>query len=301
MYAEPIAPRAQLEVGTAVDMLRNGVQLAQTTAFKWDFIDRPQEGSMYFIFLTDQTPGLPPDGIRYFGKDQMNTLSISQEVTLDIFDSSAGFIPGQDAVAHRKRKAYRLSRGGHQSCILIHYTRFPGHHQPVPPQLLQQPVRRYPLHNPGKPPMVPLPGPGQVGQQAVLARQQTAAVNAQTVAHEQRERQRSDLARRQMAMPEPEYDEQDDGAQQITPRALALARYKRNHDLMSEVFNNAAKLHQPPPPPASVPGFSQAELEATTAKLEKELEELEAKSAASKRARSLDVDVSMTVDEVPVA
>lgn len=44
----------------------------------------------------------------------------------------------------------------------------------------------------------------------------------------------------QIRQPDPDYDSGDEGTAHISARSLALVRFKRNHALMNEVFNNAA-------------------------------------------------------------
>ncbi|EJD51022.1 hypothetical protein AURDEDRAFT_84049 [Auricularia subglabra TFB-10046 SS5] len=301
-----------LTLETAVNILRRGVQLAQTQAFHWTYIDRPNDGSLHLVFLMPQAPGVPPDGIRYLEKDVKVSYPGGQDLEVEVIEAKNGYIPGLDQVAQRVRRLYRLSRGGHPSLLLIHYSR--SQPAPVPPHLLNIPARQYPLRPVNEPPYVPL-GPQQQQQQqpgpqtpqrhnpaaAAHLQQRAAMLQQQSQEQDQRERQRVQMAMAQIRMPDPDYDSGDEATAHISARALALMRFRKNHELMNEVFNNAAKL-EPAPPPAFDPaaGFTKEAIDAATAKLEQEVEQLQARAAARRAGRSRIMD-DMVVDEVTVS
>jgi hypothetical protein len=121
-------------------------------------------------------------------------------------------------------------------------------------------------------------------QQALLA-QQNGALEA---LERRRERERAAMAQRSdpaagRALPPrvPEDDDSGDEVDQISTRTLAIARYKRNHDWMNEVFHHAAfsqKATQAKPRSAySI--FTTADLKLKTGTLQAEIETLQARVA----------------------
>jgi hypothetical protein len=107
--------------------------------------------------------------------------------------------------------------------------------------------------------------------------------------------------RQQQQQPPQRLDEEDsaDELENISTRTLALTRYRRNHELMNEVFSYAAfGDKQPPRPPAPYSIFEKAELESRVEDLTKGIEELRAKSATRKAmAREKEESVDMCIDK----
>ncbi|KAJ2916113.1 hypothetical protein MD484_g4295, partial [Candolleomyces efflorescens] len=139
---------------------------------------------------------------------------------------------------------------------------------------------------------------------------QAAMINQQSNAMEQLERRREREREREKELaaaaargrsgsasgrpPHPDDPGSDDEIEQISTRNLALARYKRNHDLMNEVFAQAAfgeKNKPPQPSPYSI--FNKDELESKTAKLQAEIELLKQKVAERQQQRGTGQDVTM--------
>ena len=46
-------------------MLMRAVNFATTVPFLWGYIDKPQDGSLFMVFLLPQQHQFPNDGIRY--------------------------------------------------------------------------------------------------------------------------------------------------------------------------------------------------------------------------------------------
>jgi Fungal domain of unknown function (DUF1750) len=84
---------------------------------------------------------------------------MSEGQELEVYEAKYGFVPGSDTNAWRFRRRYRLSKGGHPSLFLVHYTQGPQTRRlPVTQRFcfiltpnieilpaLNQPVRSYPL------------------------------------------------------------------------------------------------------------------------------------------------------------
>ncbi|KAH9973931.1 hypothetical protein BJV74DRAFT_195182 [Russula compacta] len=300
-------------------MLGRAVTLATQIAFQPSYIDKPPDGQIYLLFI----PGgvnFPLDGIRYMEHELRYTIPLPGGRELEVFDARHGFIPlSGEMVASRVRRRYRLLKGGHPFLVLVHYSR--GQSIPVPPALQAQPVRQYPLRQHNEPAIfvigerqgqrVPHAGPvggmpvgvgvgvsGRADAQAMLAQQ-----NREMEALERRsQRERSgsmNPVQRQPQLPQ-RHDEEDsaDELDHISTRTLALTRYKRNHEFMNEVFTHAAFGDKhPPKPPAPYSVFDNAELENRVERLTKDIEELQAKSAARRATRDKEQGTDMNIDE----
>ncbi|KAH9831353.1 uncharacterized protein C8Q71DRAFT_798968 [Rhodofomes roseus] len=328
-YPEPLGPHANVTYEVAVSMLLRAIQLAQHTPFVWGYIDKPQEGHLYLIFMTQQLP-FPPDGIRYQDQEQKMIIPAGPGRELEIMEIKFGFIPNStDTTACRVRRRYRMNKGGHPQLVLIHYGR--GQPMSIMPNL-NQPVRNYPLrpiHEPAlfvvgekmgqkvypnqHPGSAERPGPPGMGigfggignSQAMLAQQ-----NSNLEALERRS-QRDRSASMNARAPPPARVEDDDSADEsdmISTRTLAMTRYKRNHEFMNEVFMYAAFSHKKgfPPPKSPYSVFNKTDVEATVTKFSAEIDELRAKAEARREARSNadgavgdeSGDVSMDAEEV---
>ncbi|KAH9010461.1 hypothetical protein EDB85DRAFT_2050407 [Lactarius pseudohatsudake] len=331
-FPENLPPHSSLTHEVAVQMLVRAVGLATQIAFQSSYVDKPPDGQIYLLFI----PGgvnFPLDGVRYMEAEQRYSIPIQGGRELEVIEARHGFIPlSGEMVASRVRRRYRLVKGGHPFLVLVHYSR--GQSMPVPPPLQTQPVRQYPLrpHNEpavfvlgerqgqripagpiaaGMPPNVGVGvGIGVGGRpdaQAMLAQQ-----NREMEALERRsQRERSasmnpgPRQQQQQQQPPPRLDEEDsaDELENISTRTLALTRYRRNHELMNEVFTYAAfGDKQPPRPPAPYSIFEETELESRVEALTKEIEELRAKSAARKAmAREKEESTDMYIDKASAA
>ncbi|KAG6870998.1 hypothetical protein C0995_009095 [Termitomyces sp. Mi166 len=127
-------------------------------------------------------------------------------------------------------------------------------------------------------------------QQAMVAQQNTSMELLEQRRREQEQRARAQAgATGGQRPPRPEDDDSGDEIDHISTRTLALNRYKRNHDMMNEVFKFAAygDKHAPlPPRPYSI--FDKNEIEQKTAKLQEEIEALNASLAERRTARQQD-------------
>ncbi|KAJ7132252.1 hypothetical protein C8R44DRAFT_698632 [Mycena epipterygia] len=321
-FPEPLGMHKELTIENAAIFLLRGTQTSLSVPYSWGFVDRPQEGQVLLLFLPGQAP-FPNDGIRYQEPETKYTMTLGGTRELEVHEVKFGFAPGVDNAAWRQRRRYRLQKGGHPQLVLVHYSRGPV--AQIVPALMNQPVRTYPLrvfneasvfvmgdkagqkiYPPGAGPQG---GPGGMGgmpmgmnfnpQQAMVA-QQNSNMGMMDRRREQEQRARAGSNARP-----PRVDDEDSGDENdtISTRALSLTRYRRNHDIMAEVFTHAAYSTVPlycrniaseqftdpknaPPPPAAFSIFNKAELEAQTEKLKAEIEALHARGAERKMARS---------------
>ncbi|KAH9947481.1 hypothetical protein B0H21DRAFT_335775 [Amylocystis lapponica] len=347
-YPENLSPQPTLSHEIAVSMLLRATHVAQHAPFVWGYIDKPTEGQVFLIFVSPQV-AFPMDGLRYQDQEQRYVIPAGNGRELEVTEAKFGFIPMQDTTAFRTRRRFRLVKGGHPQLVLIHYTR--GQSSPIVPTynavIRSYPLR--PVNEPAifvmgekvgqkvypnaggmqaaqaaiasadrQQPLPPaamaamgMPFGGAVGgnAQAMLAQQNS---NMEALERRNQRERSASMNTRQVQQPSRvDDDESADESDFISSRTLALARYKRNHDLMNEVFMYAAfgdrKQSSSPPPPFSI--FSQSQLDEKVAKLTAEVEVLQAKAAARRDAKSSaqgpeepgDVSMESVGAEVPVA
>ncbi|KXN88113.1 SWI/SNF and RSC complexes subunit ssr4 [Leucoagaricus sp. SymC.cos] len=286
-YPESAGVHREISLEGAVTMLLRAAHVAQTVPFTWGYIDKPGEGQTYVIFLPPDRP-FPNDGIRYQDNEAKIVVPVGNGREMEIGEVKFGFIPNsQDQQAWRFRRRYRLIKGSPcPQLVLVHYTR--SQPAPINPALFGQPVRGYPLRGvtesgvfvageragqkaqpqgnmmhgqvpPGPPGMPPM---NIHQQQAMVAHQNN---NMEIMERRQRERQAAERAANPPGgrPPRPEDDDSGDEVDQVSTRTLSMARYKRNHEMMNEVFQTAAFGNKAIPPKPSISSiFSQTELEA---------------------------------------
>ncbi|KNZ73233.1 SWI/SNF and RSC complexes subunit ssr4 [Termitomyces sp. J132] len=326
-YPENLPLHREINYETAVNMLLRATAMSTSVPFAWGFVDKPPEGQVLLLFLPTQSP-FPNDGLRFQEQEVKFTMSAGNNRELEVHEVKFGFVPGgQDSNAWRCRRRYRLIKGGNPSLVLVHYTQGP--QAQIVPSMMNHPVRNYPLRIVNEPSVYvagekmgqkvyPAGGPMQSSapamqqpgkkkrmpmnfsqQQAMVAQQNTNMELLDQRRREQEQRVRAQASAAGGAAgrpPRPEDDDSGDEIDHISTRTLALNRYKRNHDMMNEVFQFAAygDKHAPPPPrPYSI--FDKNDIEQRTAKLREEVEVLKASLAELKAARQQDrPDVVMT-------
>ncbi|KAF8657316.1 hypothetical protein AX16_002238 [Volvariella volvacea WC 439] len=309
-YPENLGLHREINYEAAVNMLLRATQLAQNVPFSWGYVDKPAEGQVVLLYLQPAAP-FPNDGIRFQEGENRYLITLANMRELEVHEVKYGFVPGStDGNAWRARRRYRLHKGGHPNLVLVHYTR--GQPAPILPALMNQPVRMYPLRPVSEPAVFVMgekvgqkvyPGGGPVAASASGAmpppgmgmpmniHQQQAMVAQQNANMEALERRRGHDARRERGgsqgprPPRLEEDDSGDETDQISTRTLAMSRYRRNHEIMHQVFNYAAfgdKTLPPQPSPYSI--FSKTEIDEKAAKLQAEIDELNRK-AEERRAR----------------
>jgi len=318
-YPENLGLHATLTHEMAANLLVRALSLSQTTPFHWGYIDRPADGQLFLIFVPPQL-SFPIDGLRYQDQEQRFVIPIGNGREMEIAEVKYGFIPQQDTAASRVRRRYRLTKGGHSQLILLYYTR--GQSTPIAPSL-NQPIRAYPLRTPNEPAVYvigekmgqkvypnqggpPGGGPpmerqssmpsgamgpmgmnfGMGGNPAALLAQQNQ--NMEAMERRQRERSGSTNVGARGAPPRVEPDDSEEESESISTRTLALTRYRRNHEIMNEVFMYAAfgNLKEAPDTKPAYGTFKKEDLEADIAKLNTEIEELKAKADARREGRA---------------
>ncbi|TFK48815.1 hypothetical protein OE88DRAFT_1634179 [Heliocybe sulcata] len=288
-YPEPLGVHQSLSMETVLNMLIKAIHLTQQLPFVWSWIDKPQDGSVYMIYMPNPER-FPNDGIRWQDNETKTIIPAGQSRDLELCEIKYGFVPGSgEAVASRARRRYRLARGGHVGICIVHYSRCPP--MPVNPAF-NQPIRAYPLRSITNEPRIFVcmgekfghqvypPGTGAQGVNYAGGIAIPPGANQQALLAQQRARMESLDAKAQapgnaaaavaanaaraaaQAQMQPDDDSGDEG-DQVSTRALALARYRRNHELMNEVFMYAAfgEKKLPPPPPSYSTLFDKAELD----------------------------------------
>ncbi|KAI0793053.1 hypothetical protein BC629DRAFT_1592965 [Irpex lacteus] len=324
-YPEDLGIQPNFSQELACSMLLRATSLSTQVPFQWTYIDRPPDGQVFLIFVPNQMP-FPLDGIRYQDQEQRYTIPVGSTRELEVSEIKFGFIPGHDSSASRIRRRYRMIKGGHPQLVLIHYSR--GQSIPIVPSL-NQPIRSYPLRPMNEPAVYvigprqgqkvhqngaapgPMPGPdrgmppiGFGDPQAMLAQRNNAMEALERRNRAERERSGS-MAGRPAPQSRADEDDSADESEMISVRNLALARYRRNHEFMSSVFNQAAfgkHIDQPEIKPAySI--FKTEDLDSDITKLETEIEELRAAAAARKAAREASelADTSMEIQPDGIA
>ncbi|KAH7885073.1 hypothetical protein F5I97DRAFT_1937372 [Phlebopus sp. FC_14] len=136
--------------------------------------------------------------------------------------------------------------------------------------------------------------------QAMLAQQNSNMEALERRRERERARERAGSMPGRPGPPRLDDDDSADESDMISTRTLALTRYRRNHELMEQVFKQAAFGNKNPQKPKSVYSiFDKSELEAKVVKLEAEVEALQAK-AAEYRARRSAVDDIVATGHTPM-
>ncbi|KAG8901787.1 hypothetical protein FRB99_005104 [Tulasnella sp. 403] len=291
----------------AAQHLGQVIRMSNTTPYHHTYIDRPNHGDMFVIF---QIPSLPPfnvDGLRYLEQEHMYRVPIGQ-YELEVAETKYGFIPGMnEQEACRMRRKMRFSKGGMPAVVLVHYTRGPG--CPIPIQLANQPVRKYPLIPSNEPGIFVM---GEKTGQKVYSAQQQQAMNGQgfpphgppargPMMNPQMHAQNAAIAAQNAAMnahrnpkpiPQPPvHDENDeDESDVVTHRDLATTRFVRNHEFLADLFSPESI-----PKPTEEPLEHVDSLEATLAKLNSEIEETQRKIVELETARLPDESSALSL------
>ncbi|KAG0249658.1 hypothetical protein BG011_009047 [Mortierella polycephala] len=289
-------------------------------SFSYNYIDKPKEGSGFFLKVQPEEIMMPHDGYQYM--DDEVTYNYPSDNRLSITERSQGFAHG-DQYTHIVRRKYTLVQSGREPLAFLHYSKadvsrtvvvdgrraktparqyplkpIPGsgmpQPQPPPPQQQQQQQQQQVYqqgYRPQQPPKMagpyggsPIAGPPASPQQGNYGRfgavpapiaappgqqqpQRMQPVNPgpygnqrheKKSSHKKHQQQKQQLTPQQQAQvlaqqqaqaqedaEEPSGDELDF----LTARDVAIARYKRNHDYIAEVFSPYPTSRIIPPRP----------------------------------------------------
>ncbi|KAF7309556.1 Zn-dependent exopeptidase [Mycena indigotica] len=310
-FPQVLAVHSEMTMETALNLLQRGHQIAAQTPFQWGYIDRPADGEIYLVHVSNQAP-FPIDGIRYQAPESKGVVNAGANKELEVHEVKYGFVPGQDNTigAARVRRRFRLIRGGYSQLWLVHYSHGPtartkisvslvstyaSHLAAIQAAHMNQPVREYPLRPVGSEgvyvlgekagqkvnaagPLDRPTMPMQFNSQQMLAQQ-----NNNMARLEQRRREHDRVARQGLPPRADEEESGDEYESSITTKALAMTRYRRNHELMAAVFTHAAFGEKyASAPPASYSIFDKSHLDTQMEKLEAEITVLMAKAEERK-------------------
>ncbi|KAL1718638.1 hypothetical protein EV715DRAFT_200636 [Schizophyllum commune] len=308
-FPEALGLHPELKVQHVMEYFQKAIPLATKVPFTWGYIDQPQDGQTFIAFFPSNNFSFN-DGIRWLDEKRYSVPAGPREI--EVTEARFGFIPGVDSQAYRVRRRFRLLQGGHPSLVLIHYSRGPINN--IPPAVAQVPVRNYPLRPVNEPPVFVMGdragqkafppganagggmggggmgggmgGPGMGGGMNAMAGGMGGGMggahhpNAHGAPHAP--------AHRAPHQPRDVAPDSDDEGDLISSRTLSMTRYRRNHEIMNEVFACAAfgkqKKEEPEPSPYSI--FDKKELEEKTAKLQEEIEALKTKGEERRAARA---------------
>ncbi|TPX62508.1 hypothetical protein SpCBS45565_g06993 [Spizellomyces sp. 'palustris'] len=215
----------------AAEILHKAASLVDQTSFEWIIVDKPVDGSI-FVFQLHPSEPLPEDGYGWMDDEAaFRTIVVDKE--MEIISRSQGFGYG-DKVAHMTRRRYRLV---HSDLQLMHYLQMPdpARHVPVHPQLIKAPPRdpatlpNLTARGPPPPQMVPPYGMAQRGMAGA------DPAHYKHLAHRKRGRMKPSMQPR--AFLEDDHDPSGDELDGSVSRAVALERYKRNHEFIDMIFS----------------------------------------------------------------
>ncbi|KAF9067738.1 hypothetical protein BDP27DRAFT_1295935 [Rhodocollybia butyracea] len=141
----------QITLEGAVNLLMKAAQQALTVPFVWTWLDRPQDGQTFIVFLPNPHAPFTNDGIRWTEPETRFTIGQNTPKELEVGEVKFGFVPSSTAgpsetLMIRVRRRYRLIHSGLSQLWVVHYSfAREGARPPVPPALAGQPVRMYPL------------------------------------------------------------------------------------------------------------------------------------------------------------
>ncbi|KAF8576569.1 hypothetical protein K439DRAFT_1640396 [Ramaria rubella] len=325
-FPENIGVHAQITYEQAVGLLTQAIDMAQRVPFAWTYIDKPPDGQAYLTFIVPSAPTpIPPDGIRWLDQEKTYRLPAGNR-ELEVSEVKFGFVPGVEPNASRIRRRFRLTKGGNPQLMLIHYVRgdpipippqfltLPVRSYPLRPvndprvyvagERMGQRVpptgpTALPAASPSHPPHVAQPngvgmnmglglGIGGMNQAAALAQQNQAM---EVLERERRSRTMAALPNAAAAAsaarpPAPDEDDSGDEYENVSTRSLAIERFKRNHELMAEVFTHASKGRRPAPTHISpYASLNINDLNDKVAKLTAEVDALKSKAEARRLAK----------------
>ncbi|TFY79675.1 hypothetical protein EWM64_g4341 [Hericium alpestre] len=291
-FPENLPPHPTFSHEAAVQMLLRAIQISAQVPYHWGYIDKPADGQLYLLYIPAHL-GFPIDGIHFLEPEQRYTIQAGPTRELEVIEVRYGFIPGSgETGASRVRRRYRLHKGGHPQLVLVHYSR--GASLPIPPNIINQPVRPYPLR-PVNEPAVFVMG-DKMGQKIMVppgppvppGSAHPIAPGAPVMPFAGRPDPQVLLAQQNRDMEALERRSQRERSMSMTQRAPPPPPARQDEE------DSAGDKHTPKPPPAySI--FDKSELDEKASKLTSDIQDLRARAAARQavRTEAENADVSM--------
>ncbi|KAI9104844.1 hypothetical protein DFS34DRAFT_645539 [Phlyctochytrium arcticum] len=223
-----------LSAEKAVDVLQKAATLGDQASFGWIIVDKPIDGSM-FVFQLHPSESIPEDG---YDEESVYRTRVGDK-ELEVYSRNQGFGIGE-RVAHIMRRRYRLA---HSDLQLMHYLQIPdpSRHTPVHPPLIKVLPR-----DPAALAHFQLRLAGQAANTFANIPHQTHSESnmRQALANRKRNRPKASASVRH---PEEVHEILGDEIDASMGRAVALERYKRNHEFLDMIFSpyNSATLVSP--------------------------------------------------------
>ncbi|KAI8917637.1 hypothetical protein DFJ77DRAFT_312738 [Powellomyces hirtus] len=231
---------ANIAPDRAVAILQKCASLADQHSFEWVVVDKPVDGSIFVFQLSPMEP-LPEDGYGWLDEENsFRTFLGDREVEISSRNQGFGF---GDKCTYMTRRRYKL---GHSNLQLLHYVRVSDpaqqttiHHHMIK-TMPRDPATLRSLTEHAQPP-AQIPSP--YGS-ANVRRTSGDVPQARHASHRRRHKSRSTVQLRQVEDEEDPSGDELDGA---VARAVALERYKRNHEFMDMIFSPHSTMDLVPP------------------------------------------------------
>ncbi|KAI9139226.1 hypothetical protein BKA69DRAFT_1126775 [Paraphysoderma sedebokerense] len=277
--------KAQLPLDKLIDTLARSNAVLQTFSFQFAHVDKPEHGTIiYFVMLSGQEEPAC-DGFFWLDSENLTKHQIDANRTLHIYERSKGVAPGDRFVSMTKKRYQLVVNGNPLQLQMVHYLASDESTRliQVNPANFKTPARRQelPAQSHFNPPAhQPQPNP-QIGMAAQLAQsyhrfstvppQMTAPPpRAATSSKRKRNQAKTPPAPQRPAIPR---EPMADDLIHITARDISLARYRRNHEYMEEIFSPFSKT--PISPRRSDSEAVSQELQERLANLQKEVSSLQ--------------------------
>ncbi|CAG8465314.1 3133_t:CDS:2 [Ambispora leptoticha] len=252
----------------ATEMLTKAMNLINQIAFSFLYIDRPADGQVYLICLPPNDEDLPPDGFHYLENEQSYKMTLPDGRELLCFERRGGYAPNEQFTSKIRRR-YRLNVGN-ENLQILHYARLEDNQRQMltPTGVLRTPPRKFPPPMSAVSPYIrgqPQPQPQQQTPiQSVQMPQQTPvrAPNQIPTAAATLSSSYMQFPTRATSVPYvgqkginnnmvvANIKSNNRRGKTAKPREISLARYKRNHDYIEEIFSphNTSSIKLEPSP-----------------------------------------------------
>ncbi|CAH1758361.1 10591_t:CDS:10 [Entrophospora sp. SA101] len=248
------------------DLLTKANNLLNRIAFAYSIIDKPQEGQIYLILLSPNEEVIPPDGYHYLEPEATHKVSLPDGREMIVMEKRHGFASNDQITSIIRRRYFFVNN--HNNLQILHYSILPEQYRQMvninfPRQAIQN--SRYPIHQmqggniapyflrtPNAIPSMSiqsLPANMMPGQSPNMQRMLGDNASMQTNTYGFQGHLMPNQQAYNASTPtksetdEPSGDELDG----LKFREVAMLRYKRNHDFISEIFSPYS-VHSIKPP-----------------------------------------------------